>query len=1099
MPALFRGNNMKNLADVLAARCLEDRGDPMSPTWIAVQSAGMGGWLKTALARRLGCYANVWMPFPRALLDAVFTAFGVPGEGLELEAVRWAVWEELRRGDSRLGDFDETPPYGTDDPTGRKRFGLAGRVAKLFDEYAVYRAEQVLEWDRGVGKDWQAVLWRRAMARLRGEHFAVRAMRASEIIAGAKQRPEGLPDRISLFGISALPPIHVGILQAVSAFSQIDMYVLSPSRHYWGDIRRTKRAAEPKESSHIEQGHPLLASLGRLGRDFQKILETHSDYDEPMGDLHLVPRAEPATLLEKIQADMLELRDPDASSAPRFLLRDDDDSLEIHSCHSRFREIEVVRDILLRLFDEFGTSLKPEQVLVAAVDIDAYAPHVEAVLGGRAGEKECIPYTIKGRSLRSESSTVDTFLRAVCLASGRWSLEQVMEMFSSETVRRSAGLSHEEVLFAGELCERAGIRWGKDAQHRVVHEQPALEQNTWRFGFDRLLLGYAMPGKGEALFEGIMPFDDVEGDTARIIGRFISWVDGLFTLLGRCAGQRTIAEWAEILEELLAHIASDKDSFASEQRIVREWVARTLQCAGEAGVEDPVDFKVVSDLAQQGLGGSQGVRDGSGSKVVFSSLLPMRSIPFDVIVLVGANFGELPARDKALSFDLMAASPRLGDRSARADERHMFLETLLSARRKLVITYAGQDQRDPGVRPPSVLVSELLDLVASTARLGEPSARIEESHLEAVSRRLTVTHPLQPFSPRYFDGSTGKLASYDANHLACARSLMGPSRPAPVFWRRDFAARAPDVPRVVPLHLLVRFYKHPGADFLSRVLKIGLVQPRPKLADREPIELDGLDKYGLEEALLEGLRNGLSRGRVLELCKAAGRLPLGALGLCRFDDLLARVRPIHEEYDRRVADSPPATRVELEVEVPTRFGDVRITGALDDLRPQGRLSATVGRMTAPRELGVWLHHLAGCAALGPIESAVVHREDDGADVRVFAGIEQNAATAWLRELVERYMGARSAPLVFFPRACRTLAEEVIQKGASRGQAVEKALAELFSEGDAHKGGGELTDPANALVFRNADFFGDEGLQRSLEGTALAVYAPMLRGLEGQSS
>ncbi len=56
------------------------------------------------------------------------------------------------------------------------------------------------------------------------------------------------------------------------------------------------------------------------------------------------------------------------------------------------------------------------------------------------------------------------------------------------------------------------------------------------------------------------------------------------------------------------------------------------------------------------------------------TLMPMRSIPFKVVCLLGMNDGVYPRQLAPLGFDLMSQKPKRGDRSRRDDDRYLFLE-----------------------------------------------------------------------------------------------------------------------------------------------------------------------------------------------------------------------------------------------------------------------------------------------------------------------------------------------------------------------------------------------------------------------------------------
>ena len=123
----------------------------------------------------------------------------------------------------------------------------------------------------------------------------------------------------------------------------------------------------------------------------------------------------------------------------------------------------------------------------------------------------------------------------------------------------------------------------------------------------------------------------------------------------------------------------------------------------------------------------------------------------------------IPGRPNPSGFDLMAKNPQPGDRSRRNDDRYLFLEVLLSARERLHISYVGQSIQDNSPRPPSVLVSELLDYLEAGYRISGREIRGQ------IIRR----HRLQAFSPEYFKKSPdGRFFSYSTENFEAARQAQ---------------------------------------------------------------------------------------------------------------------------------------------------------------------------------------------------------------------------------------------------------------------------------------------------------------------------------------
>lgn len=1062
MLTVHHSNQLETLAHELAALTREPLASAFASEVIVVQSRGVARWLSLALAERNGVCANVRFPFPNAYAWELYRAVcgNVPEQSaFDPDVLTWRILDVLPALE-RSSVFAPVKHYvGGDD---LRRYELAARLAALYDEYLVYRPDWIDEWERrDEPKHWQAALWRRLAKDAGTPHRAALHAQLLQTLASPPAAPAAtIPQRVSVFGAPALPPTQLELFHALSRHRDVHLFVQNPCREYWGDIAgegeiARKTLARAPDAAYLQTGNRLLASLGKQARDFIDLLAS-VEGEAVQAREHFVEPAH-ASLLGSIQSGILNLheRPPDA---PRTRIAPDDPSVQIHCCHSAMREVEVLHDRLLALFSS-SPDLEPADVVVMTPDIESYAPYIEAVFGTAEPR---IPFSISDRSAEHASTLAETFIALLELPGSRYDANRVLAALDEPAVRRRFGLGEGDLETVRRWVRDSQIRWGIDGAHRARFGVPATHEHTWRFGLDRLLLGYALPAGGERLYEGVLPYDEVEGSLGRVLGRFQSFAEGALALDTQLAGTRPVARWCELLQALIVRFFDPDEAHAEELESVRAGVAAIEAEARRAGYAGPVPLAVVTSVLRARL--EVPGRAFLSGGVTFCAMVPMRSLPFEVVCMIGMNDGAYPRMRRRDGFDLMAGDFRKGDRSRRDDDRYLFLESILSARRCAYLSYTGRHIRDDTVIPPSVLVSELLDYV----RHGYDAADGED-----IVKRLVTVHPLQAFSRRYFEGDE-RLFSY-SRALAKAASLAGRGE----RQRQPLIVTglpAPDVsPRTVDLATLIRFFRNPARDFVAERLGIRLEEAEEEIEPHEPFALDTLDGYGLKQRLLERHLTDATPGEArdaLALAHAAGLLPHGGMG----DALFEREDDAVKAFARKLAPLLGLERMEP-LTLGTDCGHLKLVGTLAGVTPAGLLLYRAAKATVNDRLGAWIRHLA-LNALRPAgikcETRVVAQDC----MLVFAEVAE--ARERLRELLEIYCEGQRRPLHFFPKtACEY---------AKSWEITQKVVAAW--EGSDYRAGERDENAYYRLAFR-AGYALDEVFER----LARAVLMPMNAVLE----
>ena len=1114
--SVIHSNRMEDLRRVAIQWVMRHPLAPLENEVFIVQSNGMAQWLKLALAENDGCGISAAVSFQltaRFLWQAyraVLGPNGIPQESpYDKAPLKWRLMR-LLKGLSREKGFSAIDQFLSADPDSIKRYQLACRLADLYDQYQVYRADWLEDWT--FGRDqlrnahgkveplpseqrWQAELWRLIQSDVPDlKRHTSRSGLHRRFLKAARslpERPPALPRRIIVFGISTLPGQALEALHALSQLTQVLFFVHNPCRFYWADImedRELLRIEQIRHSTHTggpkntapESTHrhinPLLASWGKQGRDTIGLLY---GYDQPeayrksfdeidLFDDFAAEKNKDAPLLHRVQQAILDLTPLPGAHEKKSIISPDDRSITFKMAYSRQREVEILQDQLLDLFKR-NPDLKPKDIIVMTPDIDIYAPHIESVFGNLSRQDpRFVPFAIADRPDRAGLPMLRAFEKLLHLPTSRMAQSDILDLLQVPAFHQRFGLGEHDVQKLQLWIDGAGIRWGLDATQRTAFDLPQdLDENTWQFGLRRMLLGYAV-GTGES-WRDIEPYGEIGGLEAELIGPLHLLIRHLEKHWRALKTPGLPQVWHERILALLDDFFLPTDS--SDQltrRILEDIVSAWRDTCADAGLEEPLTLSVVRDVLLSAMKDQSMSQHFLVGMVNFCTLMPMRAIPFKVVCLLGMNDGEYPRSMPPMDFDLMAAPGlyRPGDRSAREDDRYLFLEALLSARENLYISTIARDVNDNSERMPSVLVSQLRDYLAG-------GWQIEADNALDLLDHLTCLHPLQPFSRAYFlpHGSRELFT-----HAREWRKMLNPQE-----TKSDQDRLCPAKIHTGPgLIQLIRCLKNPIKCFFNQRLNVYFDDTETVTQNQEPFSLDGLSPFNQGEMLLNAGLAAPASERSEAVYSAArrlqrtGELPPGGFGPLSAQKLAEPVLQMLK-YHHRLAEKYPHSCPPVEIRFPIRIDGCdceALEDWLDGLRVEKPEISTPakstdyarwefypneildkkGRVSRPDSLvGLWVKHLAGCAQKIALTSILV--APDG--LAELPPLPPEKAGKWLDEIVKFWWQGLQQP---HPVTAKTAPAYLKILFSNKGDNVlEKAreAARKTYEGDGYNFSGEL--------------------------------------------
>ncbi|MGL4713526.1 MAG: exodeoxyribonuclease V subunit gamma, partial [Shewanella sp.] len=517
--------------------------------------------------------------------------------------------------------------------------------------------------------------------------------------------------------------------------------------------------------------------------------------------------------------------------------------------------------------------------------------------------------------------------------------------------------------------------------------------------------------------------------------------------------------------------------------------------------------------------------------VNFCTLMPMRSIPFKVVCLLGMNDGVYPRVQHPVGFDLMAHfGARKGDRSRRLDDRYLFLEALLSAREQLYISYIGRSERDNSERIASMLVSELIEYCqlcylpeALLTQSHNAASAIDPEDAEKALYNAIVSHqPLQPFDPKLYqsaiksDDEDGSSISKNGSGIGqsysqqwCPPNSAAPgthagrfigaqtrilldadepdsipeTEPASVLEQRHDPQHDPQQKRQVDVSALIRFFRNPAQYFFNRTLKVDLSLNIQADDNDEPFSLNALERYMLQAQLLD---DAIGQGHtepdieLLKRLKASGSLPMQP-----FDDVLLRqyqhdIKPlIGRTLFLKGEQASSHADIKLVFDLPITAGksqQVLLQGRIDDISPKGLVNYRPGSAHGRDVLRLYLRHLC-LMAMGHTHASYLL---DMGHFHALAPITTERAHGLLTDLLVLFYQGQQYPLCFMPRTSLAY----LESEGEHDERLQQALPEWLDEQSQL---GEGNDPHYQRLFNYPRDFSED----SFGALAERIYRPMV--------
>lgn len=1050
---LYQSNRLEHLAALMVKiQSVNPPKNPIATQKIIINSQGMRRYISQYLAKEQGISANIHFQLP-ADLSWQLMCENLPNlptlNPFASEVMRWRLLTLFLS-----TEFTQSPNFQAAYSTLKSylnngtfaAYQLAGQLADIFDQYLVYRPDWLEQWanqqmptelKQNTTAIWQAQIWcylddgnTDTPHRAKLWQLLLKKLSTSQ----AKQENE-----YYVFGIASLAPMYLTLLQKLAETSEVHILALNPSEQYWGNVIEPSTILKNNGLDLSEQGHPLLASLGKQGRDFfNQLTEAQaqndlSTYDEePLsGSLlhtlqyHIQTQTLPETALENNwlsqhqnhiqQTPLLNntyqtlLSRATTTEQQHIAQLKADNSIQIHAAHSPLRELQILKDQLLTILNQ-RPELQVHDIAVLTPNIEPYSPFIEAIFGKHCPDGQAIPYSVADLKRSSNNQLILALTQTLDLINSRFEVNKLLALLDHPIIANRFNIQKHDITLIHDTINQLNIHWGADIEQRQAHGDNN-NLYTWQQGLNRLIAGWLLPETPNKLWHNISPFT-TNPSHQYTFGQFIKLVQLLTDTHKQWQQSTNINEWITRLRTLINQLISpaDEDQTALQQleQSLNKWLAQTE--AAQFGQK--IDLNIIIQHIKHCIDehSDSGFLKGG---ITFCSMVPMRSLPFKVLCLLGLNDGDFPRADTHSSFDLINQHTRAGDRARRNDDRYLFLESILSAREILYLSYIGKDIRDDAEKAPSVLINELIDTIATQTAISAST----------LLQNWVTQHPLQPFSAQYFD-SKHLLSSSRQDY---AHALNQPLTQRPTFIETTTNHQYTESNtnnQPISQNDFIRFWRNPSRYYLQQ-LNWRATYTNGSHDDMEPFQLTSSRQ--ISDTYLKASRQQQNIKQVTQALHAQSQFPPQLLG--KYTEQYYQ-QQIHS-LDKQLLQAP---------KLPTQSGILSLT--TEKLHYQLNQNTKYGQiiyadqflgntnkhnnLTAPDKIELLLRHLIYCSTNSSgshLPTIFINLNE----VITLPAIEKSLAITLLNQWLTYYQQGQQKPLPFFPRVNLAAISMLIKK------------------------------------------------------------------------
>ncbi|QFQ32263.1 exodeoxyribonuclease V subunit gamma [Buchnera aphidicola] len=871
-----------------------------------------------------------------------------------------------------------------------KKFQFSSFIQDLFQNYILYRPQWIQEWEKkekiaskiNSKKSWEEKLWNEIRNDNKKfnqsiDNFANLFYKFKSLIQ--KKKKITLPKRIFIIWSFSINPSYIKVFHEISIYTDVYFLYLTAYKNniinYEVDLHKKSCNTETKNCFYntLEVLWGKYENMYLLFIKNLKNIKVNSYFKKYYVN----------NLLNNIKNNILNFTTN--KKTLKQTLDPKDNSISINTCYNKQHEIEVLYAILIKILNK-NPSIKPHDIVVTSFSLENYKKNINSVFKSQY-QKDKISFYIHKKNCKNKQKIFYLFNTILNLSHIRFNNKEVLELLDIPIISKNFNISEEEIKILHNWVEVTNIRWGIDKKHTNDLFFLDIDQNTWFYGIEKLLISYAINEK-DKMWNNIHSIVSIDFAKSELIGKLSYLINTLNKWRIKLSKSKKIKCWRSLFQSFINDFFYENIELDQTLTEINKKWKNMIDKIILSGYQKKIFINVLKKNFFHIMQSTNNKKFQLGS-INFCHPSVICYIPFKVIYIIGLGSKELPKPPNLDHINLLKKYPLVTDIDHKNTLYHLFLKNFLAAEKYFYMSYIGYSLNNETKIYPSILVEQLVNyIILNFCFKGDEKLKTEDNTrkiLDFLYKKHKKTHIYNLINVK-------KIKNVKQNKIQnIYQTFFKDTIKLENFKKNN---------DLIDLKNLISFWRHPIRYFFNYTLSTNFSKKKI-LSITEPFTINQLENFKINNLLLDDMVNKKDIINTLKKIELSGILPYKNFGKITLEKKCQELKEIVKIINQ-YRTFPQKKEFFFQIK------KYYIKGTLKEIQDTGLLRWKGSTINYPDRISLWLEHLVYCILGGVGESKII-----GCDKKIFSfrSLSYKEAHHYLSMYIIGYMKGINTPLL----------------------------------------------------------------------------------------